>query len=369
MKLLHLADIHLDRVFAGAAPAAARRRRDDLRAALERAFALGRERAVDAICIAGDVYEHDYVSAETCAFLRRAFADASVPLLVAPGNHDPYVPGCAWQRVDWPTNVHVFRRDEPEPFALGEEVVVWGLGFPGRRCGADALRRLRVPADRRTHLLLVHAALTGEQWADEPDYRPITRRDLRATGVRFAMLGHFHDGRGDDFLRYPGSPEPLGWGERRGGHGAAMVAVAAEGPPAVEFVPLATRRYAEEVVRVDGVESAGEIEARVRRVTEAAAAQGGICLLVRLRGEIGAACDVDPAGLAAQCGHGLVELVVRDETTPAYDLAALAREPSVRGRFVRRLLARSDDDADIARDAILAGLRALDGRREVLGAP
>ena len=77
MKLLHIADIHLDRVFhrAESRPAAVRRR-GELRDALARALALGREREVDAVCIAGDVYEHEYVSEDTISFLRDAFAAA-----------------------------------------------------------------------------------------------------------------------------------------------------------------------------------------------------------------------------------------------------------------------------------------------------
>ena len=63
--------------------------------------------------------------------------------------------------------------------------------------------------------------LTGEQWADEADYRPVTRTQLQSTGAAYVMLGHFHDGRGDGFLCYPGSPEPLDWGERSGGQAQA----------------------------------------------------------------------------------------------------------------------------------------------------
>ena len=57
--------------------------------------------------------------------------------------------------------------------------------------------------------------------------------------------------------------------------------------------------------------------------------------------------------------------MVVDRTRPAYDLRAIAGERSVRGRFVARMLER-DDPA--AAEAVLAGLRALDGHAEVLGA-
>jgi DNA repair exonuclease SbcCD nuclease subunit len=362
MNLLHIADIHLDRVFhrAESRPAAARRRAE-LRDALTRALVLGRERTVDAVCIAGDVYEHDYVSEDTVSFLRDSFDAAAVPVLVAPGNHDPYLPGSVWQRTEWPANVHVFSRDAVEPYALGDGVTVWGAAFTARNCGSSALAGFRAPDDGRTHLLLIHAALTGEQWADEADYRPVTRSQLRDTGAAYVMLGHFHDGRGDGFLCYPGSPEPLDWGERSGAHGASVVTVR-EGTVLAEAVPIARRRYVERTLSVTGAMGSAQVEAAV---CEAAAAETGASLRVVLTGEIEPGCEISAAGLAERCGAGLTELAIVDRTVPAYDLPGLANEGSVRGRFVARLLQSGDPDA---REAILAGLRALDGRSEVVGA-
>jgi exonuclease SbcD len=362
MNLLHIADIHLDRVFhrAESRPAAARRR-SELRDALTRAFAVGRERAVDAICVAGDVYEHEYVSEDTVSFLRDSFATAGVPVLVTPGNHDPYLPGSAWQRTEWPGNVHVFARDAVEPHPLGDGVTVWGAAFTARNCGSSALTHFRIPPDGGTNLLLIHAALTGEQWADEADYRPVTRAQLRDTGAAYVMLGHFHDGRGDGFLCYPGSPEPLDWGERSGAHGASIVTVR-DGAVSAEAIPIATRRYAERTVSVAGASGSAQVEAALSAVV---AAEAGASLRVVLTGEIEPGCEVSTASLAERCRAGLTELAVVDRTVPAYNLEELAQEGSVRGRFVARLLHSENPDAS---EAILAGLRALVARPEVIGA-
>ncbi len=84
-----------------------------------------------------------------------------------------------------------------------------------------------------------------------------------------------------------------------------------------------------------------------------------------LTGEIEPGCEIDVRSISERCGAGLTELAVIDRTVPAYDLDAIARERSVRGRFVARLR-HSGDPA--AHEAILAGLRALDGRAEVIHA-
>src|SRR5690349_6118431 len=150
MKLLHLADIHLDRAFPTAPPGVGERRRGELRDGFARALEIGVARGVDAICIAGDVYEHETVREDTAAFLRDRLAAARVPVLVAPGNHDPYVPGSVWQRTAWPANVHLFRHDRLEPVELPGGTV-WGAAFTARHCSASCLRGWHAPAERAGH--------------------------------------------------------------------------------------------------------------------------------------------------------------------------------------------------------------------------
>jgi DNA repair exonuclease SbcCD nuclease subunit len=358
MKLLHLADIHLDRAFPAAPPGGGDRRRGELRDALVRALDAGAAHGVDAICIAGDVYEHETVREDTAAFLRDRLGAAGVPVLVAPGNHDPYLPGSVWQRTRWPANVHVFSHDRLEPVEL-PGATVWGAAFTARHCSASCLRGWRAPTGGGPHLLLLHAALTGEQWADDPAHRPVTREALRAGGPAFVMLGHFHEGRADSLLAYPGSPEPLNFGERAGHHGAAILDVGPAGV-ACEPLALARHRYAAATVRADGAASSDQLEAAIRAE---AARHPGVSLWVTLEGEVQPGCEVAVALLEERCRDGLRELRVRDRTRPAYDLERLAGERSVRGRFVARLL-RSDDPH--AREALLAGLRALDGREELV---
>ncbi len=361
MKLLHIADIHLDRAFHSAETRrGATTRRRELRDALTRMLDLGRERRVDAVCIAGDVYEHEYVTEDTVAFLRGAFAAAAVPVLVTPGNHDPHVPGSVWERTEWPSNVQVFRRDVIEPHELPSGMIVWGAAFTAAHCTTNVVRDWTAPRDGRLHLLLIHAALTGEQWAAEPRHRPVTRAQLEATGVRFVMLGHFHDGRADDFLCYPGSPEPLGFGERRGRHAAALLEVSEAGAVACELVEVARRRYVELAVGLDGATGSAEIEARL---TASLTGQAGASVLVTLEGEVAPGCEIDAVALAEGCRGDLAELSVRDRTHAAYDLRALAGERSVRGRFVARMLGRTDPGAQ---EALVAGLRSLDGRRDLV---
>ena len=94
VRILHFADLHLDRSFAGlsVAPSEAAKRREELRAALRRIVDLAIELNVDALTAGGDLYEHDRAGADTATSSR---ANSSVSpqgrVFIAPGNHDPYI--------------------------------------------------------------------------------------------------------------------------------------------------------------------------------------------------------------------------------------------------------------------------------------
>jgi hypothetical protein len=78
-------------------------------------------------------------------------------------------------------------------------------------------------------------------------------------------------------------------------------------------------------------------------------------------------CEVRTAELARRLGEGFAALAVRDRTSPAIDLETLARQPTVEGRFVLRMLTSAEAEpvrSDLYLDAARAGIRALAGQRE-----
>src|SRR6266511_2429765 len=129
MRIALIADVHLDSAFALFSPARSRERRHAIEAAFQSALAHAAEASVDAIFIAGDLYEHDRVLPNTGEFLRSAFAEvAPVPIFVAPGNHDWYGPESLYARLEWSPNTHVFREDHLQPLELKDGLTLWGAG-------------------------------------------------------------------------------------------------------------------------------------------------------------------------------------------------------------------------------------------------
>ena len=362
-SILHCADLHLDRAFVDRdlAPSAAARRQ-----ALRDAFLriVGRARTCDALVIAGDLYEHEHITGDTANMLAHALGEVNCRVLLLPGNHDPYLPGSVYERTRWPANVHVFRRAEPEAVELADGIVAWGIGYTARELDPAVVRTFRAPRDGRTHLLVLHAAVTPAFAAGDAGHCPVTPGELVATGADAVLLGHFHGGSIDGIACYPGSPEPLTAGER-GIHAIDIVELDDTGIRQ-RLEPIARMSFEEIEVDVSGAGSAAELETRLLAAI-APHRDAGRTLTATIAGEIDPVCEVRTAELARRLGEGFAALAVRDRTSPAIDLEALARQPTVEGRFALRMLTSAEAEparSGLYLDAARAGIRALAGQRE-----
>lgn len=82
---------------------------------------LATERRVDAVLVAGDIFESNLVSNETIHGLLHAMEGFTGPWILIPGNHDPAVAESVWQRLDvlgCPKNIHIAM--EPNPIILAD---------------------------------------------------------------------------------------------------------------------------------------------------------------------------------------------------------------------------------------------------------
>src|SRR5512145_3280712 len=92
IKILHLADLHLDHAYLrdDAVPGFSRARRAGLRQALQRALQLAVDEQVDAVTIAGDLFESEHLSLDTVQFVLEQFRNLDpIQVFIAPGNRDP----------------------------------------------------------------------------------------------------------------------------------------------------------------------------------------------------------------------------------------------------------------------------------------
>ena len=363
MKLLVFSDVHLDAPFRWAGPDLARRRRSALRAAVTRICHVAEQESVDAVLCAGDLYEHEYFTPDTAQFLRASFAELARPVFLAPGNHDWFGPRSLYAQVQWSPNVSVFREDRLQPVELAEGLTLWGAAHRAPANTDGFLERFVV--DRGgVNLALFHGSeQSGIIWqeAGKVPHAPFTEEQVSRCGLNHVFAGHFHTPRSGNWHTYPGNPEPLEFGET-GERGAVIATVGANGEVERRRVAVSDTGVHEVDVDLTGISHAGEVRARVQ------AAVAGMSGLVRatLHGEVDPSADVRVTDLQDAAPH-LEALVVRiGALAVAYDFASLAEEQTVRGQFIRDVMADALLDEPKRRRILVTGLRALDGRGDEL---
>ena len=371
VRILHFADLHLDSSFAsaGMASSEARRRRQELRAALRRIVDLALDLDVDAITVGGDLYEHDRVTRDTGNFIATEFARASPrPVLIAPGNHDRYVPDSLYKRMEWPPNVHVFGDMTWQSFELPGGVDLWCVGHNGPAVRENLLRELRLDRSRLA-IALLHGSDTSSVPERKEAHCPFERRDVEECGAAFVLLGHYHGMRlwplRSPRCGYPGSPEPLGFDEE-GPHYVLQLIVDG-GEVSVEPVQINEVAYRTERLDVTGMTTSDQVRQAIISLAESSSTSGEIVRVV-LAGEAEADLDIDVGSLLAATADRFRYLEIHDRAEPAFDIDELREETTTRGAFVRLMEARmrqaDGPEQEVLRNALLHGLRAF-GNREV----
>jgi exonuclease SbcD len=373
IRLLHLSDLHLDRVFAamGCQGELARRRRQGLRDALTSAGRLAMEQGCLAVTIGGDLYEHERAGVDTGRFLADTFAAwRPMRVLIAPGNHDALLPGSIYRRVEWPSNVTVFRGTELEPVELADGLTVWGLAHREPAWQGDPLATSPATSVSGVHLALFHGAELGSRPDGKSIHGPFHAERIHAAGFAAALCGHYHRRRLDSTtgLLYPGTPEPLSFDDE-GGRGPVVVEISDRGD--VRFTAHDTNRWSVFTVQCDAGEC-GSVEAVIDEVTMHCASTGygdpeRTMIRVDLSGSIDSSVSLDAftVELAVRERLNLATVKVRDRTAPYIDLESALVEESTRGAFVRAATAAAEDadadEAEVLQDALRYGLMALSG--------
>ncbi len=363
MRLMAFSDLHLDAPFARGGAKLAALRRSHLRDALAEIARLALDEGVDALLCAGDLFEHERSTPDTATLLSRVFGElAPLAVLLAPGNHDWFGPSSIYAGTDWSPNVHLFTTEHLRPFDLTEGVRIWGAAHLAPSGTSGFVDGFAVEGEA-LHIGLFHGSELGG-WAreTEPDkiqHAPFRSAQIQASGLAHAIVGHHHTPVDGEWHTYPGCPVPLAFGGRQDG-GAVVLEFGAEGLVDRRRHRVSTLDAHELTLRLDDVGDSGRLE---HLVDEAVAGLRGVARLT-LEGEIDPGLVVEPEVLAARTGS-LVDLQVRvGDLRPGYDLDAVALEPTVRGQFVRDVLAAGLEQSEQQR-VLLTGLRALDGRDDL----
>ena len=364
LKLLHAADLHLDSAFEALPAGKAAIRRDEQRRLLNSLAELASREKVALVLLSGDLLDSGSAYYETGEELLRCLRQIAVPVFIAPGNHDPYVPGSPYLRLHFPENVHIFSGNSIESVLLPERNArVYGAAFTDRRC-APLLRGFHAEKEEGVYQLL---CLHGELGNKASAYNPIAEEELAESGLDYAALGHIHTASGlrragNTWYSWPGCPEGRGFDEC-GEKTVNLVTLDETGGCLLETASIATRRYEQLRVDVTGGDPLLMIHTRLPDDTVRDVYR------VVLTGETESAPDLHR--LYQNLSEMFFELQLRDETHLRRDLWERAGEDSLRGIFLRKLkerydAAKSDAEKQQIEQAARWGLAALNNAEEVV---
>lgn len=377
MRLLHLADLHLGWAPRDLPVALAEARQGVRDARLDEAVALALEERVDAVLIAGDLFERFDPPAELVRHVRAALGrlvDAGIGVVTLPGNHD---------EITYPTSVYrreagrwpgvLVREAMPAHVARleigGELLHLHALAYVGGVTDVrDALSRLPPRDEPGRHVFLAHGTLThGVSEALDERSLPLPRAALAAAGYDYVALGHVHrpseQRLGTSLALYPGCVGGKGFDDP-GADAWTLVRLTSRGAH-VERRAHRGQRLRDHTFDVSPFDDEAALE---EALTALVAPAVGDLVRVRLVGA--AATDVDLEQLSERCRADTAYLRLEDRTSAVSEalLDAWGSSPTVRGAFVRRLRERidaADDASERARlvRALRLGLDAMAGTR------
>ena len=366
LKFVHCADIHLDAPFREHGPGGyARARRQDIQNAFLKIIREVRDEKADLLLVSGDLYEHRYITRKTMDWLNSALSKIKTPVVMIPGNHDPYVAN-SWYKVwEWPSNVYILSPENPSLVFENEKVSLYGIGFTSFKQDKPDLSRVTPPKPGYFNILMLHGTLDMD--FTRQAYNPVTSAELGALNYDYYALGHFHTMHRDYTLKNafnPGSPEPLGFDEP-GGHGAFFVTLTGEqGRTRIDVREFETagRAYHDRKLDITGCKTLDEVTIRILSLLEGLDPQRDIVRLT-LHGRTDLVFDPDM--LAKQFSDEWFSLQIENCTRKAFDIDRLRNDPSLKGAFVRETEERLRAVEAKLREE--PGNKAFEAERERLG--
>jgi DNA repair exonuclease SbcCD nuclease subunit len=245
---------------------------------------VAREYAVDAVFVAGDVFEDNAVDRADVQRVIDACAGFGVPTYVLPGNHDPLTTGSVWEHGSWSSarNVHVLRASEPLTIAPG--VTLYPCPALTKMSSADPTAWIANASAEGTRIGIAHGTVMNAMVAE--DCFPIRPDAASAIGLDYLALGHWHsfapyegDAAGAR-MAYSGTHETTKFGERDSGNVVIVDIPGRGGLPQLTRVPTGTLRWHQLVYEI---RSTVDIERAIREI-DALANPSQSLLEVRLFG-------------------------------------------------------------------------------------
>jgi DNA repair exonuclease SbcCD nuclease subunit len=274
VRFLHTADWQLGKQFEnlGAPPdklAFLRQGRMDV---VRRIGQLAIDRSVDAILVAGDVFERNEVGDQLIREALATMRQVKIPWLLLPGNHDPAGPASVWDRIGrigCPEHVHLLHSTEPVLLA-GGGLAVLPAPLTRKHQFTDPTEGFgqQVTSQAAVRVGLAHGSLRNRLAPAAEQHNMISDTRADEGHLDYLALGDWHSCKEvAPRTWYAGTPEPDDFDQDSG----AVLIVELRGPgvaPTVERVQVGSYRWHNLRAQLQSPGAVEQLRACLASVTE-----------------------------------------------------------------------------------------------------
>ncbi len=348
MRFIHTGDIHW-----GMSPDCdrpwSRERAQAIKETFEEVIRQARERDVDFLFIAGDLFHRQPLARDLKEVNYLFSTIPSVHVVLIAGNHDRIRKNSALISFKWCSNVTFLMSGELESAVFGDcDVEVYGFSYYTPEILEARLDETGVEPNGRIQILLAHGG--------DSSHVPIDKDKLALSPFAYIALGHIHKPQIllDRRAAYCGSLEPLDKTET-GPHGILVgeISPATRQVTTLEFVPMCQSQYISLAINVTPKTTNGELAHRISQEIQSRGLKHIYRFFIRGMRDPDIVFDFDVLESRFKIAQ------IQDDSEPQYDFARLfAEHPGdMIGFFIRAL--QKDDMSPVEKKALFYGINAL----------
>ena len=346
VKIVHTADLHFDTPFKEVGETQSKINKEELKEVFTKIIHFCKEKAVDILLLAGDIFDNFTLSRETLYFIEQSLKELNkTRVFISPGNHDPYGSKSFYKLINWPDNVHIFKGELEKIYVESLDINVWGAGFTEKYIKESILKDFSAPSNK-INLMVLHGEIASSISGNE--YNPITISDIRNSGMDYIALGHRHNfsgikKEGQTFYAYSGCPQGRGFDELY--DKGIIYGDISKGTVDLEFVKMSKRNYLEEHIDISNAFGYEEVRRIVIDSISESERKHNLYKVV-LEGEISPDFSIDEELLKERLGLDFYYCKVVDKTRVKYDIEEITKGYSVKSLFVKKIMKMINETED-----------------------
>ena len=354
MKIIHTGDIHLGSPLRGLPADKAKLRQAEIVDGFRRLCAYARENSVQAVLIAGDLFDENAVRTSLRKEVLTAIENAAPTcFFYVSGNHDKD----AFLGQALPNNLYLFSKNHGwHSYELPENVAVTGIDACNLRGDGYAALRL---LPEKFNIVMMHGDIAHAQGGES-----ISLQNLQNKHIDYLALGHIHiptlnaerlDGRGR--YRYCGCLEGRGFDEC-GKRGFFLLDIRGGKLAGEQFISLAKREVVLCRADISACKSYYDVETAALSALSAVKRENMVKLVLCGNHEVGLRKDLPL--LSARLSEQFFHVKAVDESRVRIDYERYRNDLSERGEFVREV-GRYNLTEEERAEILDVGLKALAG--------